>query len=284
MLRQIQRLYDSVLSMSQSLSQLAASVPQLKEPKNPSTHQELAQVLAEALKPKPAEIDFYEYQGLRLLLDRASLLDRVIIEQGSWEFDQTNFLTSFMQKLIGRPSGVFLDIGAYWGLYSLLAMRAGVEHIYAFEPDRHNFAQLCAQIFLNNASSLITPVNKAVSDSSGEVQFWDSRNHPGGNRAGVCIVGKDFSRPTYRVDSISIDQYLELRDATVLIKLDVEGHEDKALRGMEKTISRNKIILQIELFDQNADRILPVLASFGLVKMHRIAPDSYYTNAPELFG
>jgi FkbM family methyltransferase len=253
--RQIARLYDSVLSISNSLV-----------------------ALAEALKPQKKDVDLYQRFDMRLLLDKSSLVDRNIIENGSWEAEQTNFFMGLMGKFVGQKNSVFIDIGAYWGLYSLLALRYGVDTIYAFEPDRHNFAQLQAQIFLNGASGHIRPINKAVSISAATVRFWDSRTHPSGNRAGVGIVDKHFALPTYDVEAVSIDEHLQLEDATIGIKLDVEGHEPEALRGMTQTLKKNRVIMQIEVFDCNCDRILPLIETLGIREIKRISPDRYYTN------
>ena len=51
-------------------------------------------------------------------------------------------------------SAVFLDVGAHWGLYALLAHRTRqFERIVAFEPDPANYAQLQANLFLNDAGA-----------------------------------------------------------------------------------------------------------------------------------
>jgi FkbM family methyltransferase len=286
--RQLQRLYDSFLLAGRSMADLSTSLPsaiaELRRSRD-SNNQELARVIAEAVKPAQKDVDIYDRQELRLLLDRSSIVDRTVIESGTWEPEQTTFLMGLMERFIGRQNIAFLDIGAYWGLYSLLAVRAGVERVYAFEPDLHNFAQLQAQIFLNNASGIVRPINKAVTSSSGTLRTWDSRGHPSGNRAGVGIVDKSFSRPTNEIEAVSIDEFLPLEDWTIGIKLDVESHEPEALKGMVKTFAKNRVIIQVEVFEAHEGRTVPVIESLELREINRIWPDRYYTNmTPEELG
>ncbi len=284
-IRQFGRLYDSILSISTSLAKLA-NLPSAKDSFDElkkqvaANNQELARIIAEAVKPAKKDIDLYDRYEMRLLLDKASPVDRLIIDGKAWEPEQTIFFMDLLAKFFGEPKLIFVDVGAYWGLYSLLAMRSGVQTIYAFEPDRHNFAQLEAQIFLNNASSFIRPINKAVSSATREFRFWDSRTHPDGNRAGVGIAPEDFPRPTYKVDAVSLDEFLAVKDSVIAIKLDVEGHETEALRGMANTVKNNRVIMQIEVFDCNYNKFLPVLETFDLREIKRISPDRYYTNIP----
>ncbi|GAA5233257.1 FkbM family methyltransferase [Verticiella sediminum] len=226
------------------------------------------------------DVGLYERMGFRLLLDSTSEVDRCVIDSGSWEADQTRYFVQTLARLQQDRSVVFLDLGAYWGLYSLLAMRAGVQRIHAFDADPHNFAQLQAQIFLNLAATRITPHNLAISDAAGTLTFFDSRAHPDGNRGGVGVVGDDFPLATLRVPAVSIDEYLPLQDERIVIKMDLEGHEDRALAGLERTVKTNEVFMQVEVFEGNAQRILPVVERLGLRQVHALGVDRYFTNMP----
>jgi FkbM family methyltransferase len=236
----------------------------------------LAEPAPTTLAPPARAIDIYERMGFSLMLDQSSLVDRAIIEEGWWERPQLEFMINTMLRL---PGSIFLDVGAYWGLYSMMASRGDLKAIYAFEPDRHNHAQLRSQLFLNDLTSAVTVINKAVSDHNGPLTFWDSRSHPDGNRAGVGVVPPGTTdRVTYPVDAVTIDDCLNLSGETLIIKLDVESHEHAALRGLKKTVEHNKVIMQVEIFDSNEARTLPEVEALGLREIHRIAPDRYYTN------
>ncbi|MDM0049020.1 FkbM family methyltransferase [Variovorax sp. J22R115] len=225
------------------------------------------------------QVDIYERMTLRLLLDHTSIVDRCVIVEGAWEQSQIKFFIGLVKTAVRRRDIVFLDIGSYWGLYSLLAMRAGVRRIHAFDADRHNFAQLQAQIFLNDAAGTINPHNLAVSAEAGNLRCWDSRTHPDGNRGGVGIVGRDAKdQPSYEVVAVAIDDFLPFEREVIFIKIDVEGHEDKALLGLRQTIEGNKVVIQVEIFEAQWERVMPIIEEFGLRRIHQITPDYYYTN------
>jgi FkbM family methyltransferase len=218
--------------------------------------------------------------GLRLLLDPSSLVDRCVIDDGTWEPEQTAFFIGLTKRLLLKAPVVFLDLGSYWGLYSLLAMKAGVRRVFTFDADRHNFSQLQAQIFLNDATEVVKPFNKAISSEAATLTFWDSRAHPDKNRAGAGVVPVELGLPTYDVEAIAIDEFLPMQGETIMIKLDVEGHEKHALKGLAKTIAQNRVVIQVEMFNERVDEIRAVLDTFDLREINAIYPDRYYTNIP----
>jgi FkbM family methyltransferase len=213
------------------------------------------------------------------MLDRASLVDRTVIETGEWEPAQVSFFTSLAEHFRGQKNNVFLDIGAYWGLYSFLFMKTGIfDQIFAFEADAHNFAQLQTNVFLNRSARQIKAFNRAVSEKDQMMYVWDSLSHPDGNRGGVGMVHKEFHLPTSPVEAVTIDSFLPLKDANLMIKVDVEGHEQHVLSGMEKTLRENRVIIQIEIYEPQQAVTFPMLEEMGMRCIHRIDHDFYYTN------
>src|SRR5262249_77547 len=93
------------------------------------------------------------YNDLLLLLDPSSVvMDRYMLAAGDWEPEQQNFLVTTTRAVISDPAceAVFLDIGAYFGLYALCMARSGLfRRIIAIEGDRRNYAQLRANVFIN---------------------------------------------------------------------------------------------------------------------------------------
>ena len=236
--------------------------------------------LSESSKRSSAPLELYDRLGFRLLLDRSSWVDKSVIETGVWEAPQIAYIFDLIGRVLKeREDLIFVDLGSYWGLYSLMALRAGVKRIHAFDADRHNFAQLQAQLFLNDAAFAVTSHNIAVSNESKTLEFWDSRTHPDGNRAGVGVIyGKSPNHPSHEVQAVSIDDYLPMRNEVIFMKLDLEGHEAEALQGMVKTVQNNQVVMQIEIFDHNREKIESVIHKLGLKKLFQITPDFYYTN------
>lgn len=231
-----------------------------------------------AQEPQPEQFGLYDRLGLRLLLDRSSLVDRTIIETGEWESEQIEYLFS-VAKSIGARDMIFLDVGAYFGLYSMLALRSGLfREVYAFEPDRHNFAHLQATLLLNDAAHAIHAINAAAYSSSTMVDFMDSRHCDGGNRAGSGIVAAGTSA-SYSVRAVALDDVIDIRGATIVAKIDVEGHEASALMGAERMVRANKLLAQIEIFDAHARATIAETERLGLRRVQSIGPDWYMSNA-----
>jgi FkbM family methyltransferase len=124
-------------------------------------------------------------------------------------------------------------------------MKTGIfDRIFAFEADAHNFAQLQTNVFLNRSARDIKAFNRAVSEKDQMMYVWDSLSHPDGNRGGVGMVHKEFHLPTSQVEAVTIDSFLPLADANLMIKVDVEG-TNSVLSGMERTL-RVSVLMQMK--------------------------------------
>jgi len=295
--RQIARIYNSIITSAASVTRLSSANEAMADrlgevarsvvESNRLLADQAAstRALIEQFTKRPQftgsnGIDIYDRLGLKLMLDTASSVDQGIIDSNSYEPEQIEYFFGLMKRWVGREELVFLDLGAYWGLYSLLAMKAGVQSIHAFDADRHNFAQLQAQIFLNNATGRIHPHFRAVSAEAGVLRCWDSRSHPDGNRGGVGVIRGSFGegRPTHEVEAVAIDDYLSLHGKVIFIKLDVELHEEEALRGLARTLKGNRVVIQVEVLPGTEERIIPAALAHGLREIKAIRVDHYFTN------
>jgi FkbM family methyltransferase len=228
-----------------------------------------------------APVDLHEALGFRLLLDETSLVDRAVIETGEWERPQLAFLAELIERMRGRGDTLFMDVGAYWGLYSLVAHRSGAfDRLLAFEADPHNFAQLQANLFLNGAAKAVQCVATAVSDVAGTLVFRDSASHPDGNRAGTGVLHAGSELPGREVACQPLDALVPPGVRHILLKIDVEGHEANVLRGMAGLVARHRIVAQVEIFDLHQAAALAEIERLGLREIHRIYPDYYFTNIP----
>ncbi|OJY04205.1 MAG: hypothetical protein BGP04_01955 [Rhizobiales bacterium 62-17] len=232
--------------------------------------------------------DLYKREGLRLALDRDSYVDRYIIEHGTWEANQIFFLKQLLMKCPNDGSRLaFLDIGAYFGLYSVhMARTAAFDEIHAFEADTLNFRQLQANLLLNDPDMKVQAHNFAVASKDDEVQFLPSWKHPTGNRGGVGMLRDDHSEihQSVRIKSKALDSILHLKGYTIIAKIDVEGWDFDVLLGMEKLLNENRCAIQIECLpdndasDENKQRIDNFLNERGYRSFHSIGVDLYYSN------
>lgn len=208
----------------------------------------------------------------------------MVMERGVWEGDQVRQLTQLAENFRGRTNVAFLDLGSYWGYYTFMMWKTGVfNRIYAFDADVCNFAQLQANIFLNKLEGVVHARNAAVSDSNGILTLQSSRSHSDGNRgaARVLTAGEAQGIPhTRQIEAIAIDDVLELSGGHLVIKMDVEAHEAEALTGLRRTIKSNQVFLQVEIYQEQSAKVMPVIRELGLRQVASIYPDFFFTNVP----
>lgn len=170
-------------------------------------------------------------------------------------------------KEVVKSTMVVLDIGAYVGYYSILASKlVGLNgKVYAFEPDPDSFFTLCRNINSNNCVN-VTSVQKALSDSSGALEFYI---HPDDVTRTGLFPREKWSKKII-VESTTIDEIIEGRRVDV-VKIDAEGAECMILDGMKETIAANpNLIIIIEMNPAalrdagcSSDALLKKLKGFG---------------------
>ena len=149
---------------------------------------------------------------------------------------------------------VVLDIGANTGLDSLGAgPKNSAAQICAFEP-MPRVASLTRKNAQLNPSFNIQVQQNAVCDQGGMVTLHD----PGGDQPASASLKSDFldcDQETIEVEAIRIDDFVVAQklERVDLIKLDVEGVEEIALRGMQQTIQKFKPTLFIEVLDSRPE-------------------------------
>ncbi|HRU04311.1 MAG TPA: FkbM family methyltransferase [Candidatus Brocadiia bacterium] len=176
--------------------------------------------------------------GFRMRLDSVDSL--ALAYHGVYEPFETELV-----KRYARPGAVALDIGANIGYYTLLmASIAGPEgRVYAFEPEPANYALLCENLRANNLGN-VTTFQKAVSDREGVVCLSMSSENMGDHR----IHHRGAGRRLAEVEAVTVDSLAdELGGRLCLVKMDIQGAEGLALKGMQETLKRNpqaKVIME----------------------------------------
>ena len=139
--------------------------------------------------------------------------------------------------------GTFVDVGAKVGLVSLLVPDK-VKHAILFEPNPQvggtspgKFAHRWSQVsgLRSQVSSLrFDVIAAALSDQAGSIEFENATTDASCNR---LVDGLTTSKATISVPRTTFDQFFRELRAQVPpvsgVKIDVEGHEDSVLRGMQ---------------------------------------------------
>ena len=164
-------------------------------------------------------------------------------------------------------------MGANIALYSILVAKSGLaDRVIAFEPDARNRLQMGANLLLNGLVSKVDIVPKAVSEESGIVDFLPSPD----TSTGQSRVGRGTG--AIQVEAVCLDDFIGAAGLRVFIKMDIEGHEPEAVRGMGRLLRNNKTFMQVESFTENVVGLAESLAEYGLARCHQIGDDHYFSN------
>lgn len=161
--------------------------------------------------------------------------------------------TSLIQQVV-RPGMTILDVGAHVGYYTLLlALSVGeTGKVIAFEPEPSNFELLRRNVLLNRLSNVICE-QAAVLDHEGRTTLYLSSINKGDHRVFDARDDDRFNsgrpRSMVLVQTIMIDKYLrDHRIKADLVKMDIQGAEMLALRGMTDTLSDPNVVLFCEFW------------------------------------
>jgi len=176
---------------------------------------------------------------------------------------QADIFEPFEKKIFGEiicnnSDCLVIDIGASYGVYTLFACDL-VRHkfgrkVVSVEPDRRVFNKLSESVGNNGFDEDVILINRAVSDRDEEkVTFFVNSSGSVDNRsitAGKIQVSESYDVDTITIDSIITDMKKDgINPQTVIIKIDIQGNEPLAIRGMTKTLSDFESIAVLLEFD-----------------------------------
>lgn len=218
--------------------------------------------------------------GLLFLIDQGNAIDKRLLVNGAWEREQIELLKSFAAAAAaGRTQTLFLDIGSHGALYAMAMQATGLfGRVVAFEADPLNAVQLRANLLINGMLETIEVVEKAVSSRAGTTSFHMAADYyRGGSRIDPAGNSTAVTR-TISVDTIALDDLLHVKGATIVAKIDVEGHEHAVISGMPALLADNQWVIQVESFPEKAARTKEMLCGYGLLHVATIDFDHYFTS------
>lgn len=180
------------------------------------------------------------------------------------------FLSDELEEI--SESTVFLDVGANIGLFTILASRnKNFVSSYAFEPDYHTLPYLKNNIEFNNSKNVIV-FPFAISDQTGELSMKVFKNHSGGSSLS-SVLKEDELITIQCVDQEFLNNSCVIpQEASVFVKIDVEGHEFQVLKSIFVSQIGHKvsrIFLEFDVNTPNIDRVEKILKEHGFAEKKR---------------
>ncbi len=191
-------------------------------------------------------------KGMRMELDLQSEKDYWL---GTYELDLQNGL-----KQQVRTGWVAYDVGANIGYFTLLFSKMVGETgmVFSFEPLPTNLERLQRNLSLNNLPSFVKIIPCAVIDQTKQTQFLIGSSGAMGKVNGSAgREKKDLYRESINVAGISLDDFIykESNPIPQVIKMDIEGGEVLALRGMTRLLQEAKPLFFLELHGKLAAEV-----------------------------
>ncbi|MGH2561659.1 MAG: FkbM family methyltransferase, partial [Thermomicrobiales bacterium] len=166
---------------------------------------------------------------------------------------------------LARQARVVLDVGAHTGFFTLLACAANPNaRVVAFEPVPRIFDRLNEQIARNGWQARCQTHRTAVADRTGTITL----HVPGGDLPYSASLDPDgfYGVPGELVETPvqTIDDACAGIEAIDLVKIDVEGFEDKVLAGMRQILATAAPAIIFEVVPgRDVSAVESLLAGFG---------------------
>jgi FkbM family methyltransferase len=211
-----------------------------------------------------------DLRGANLLLDLQVDKDLWL---GTYEPEVQTTIRSFC-----KPGMRVFDVGANIGYTSLLMAQAvGLEGaVVAFEPHPKNINRLQANLDLNPFAAIVQVIPLAVADQTGPARFQIHVSGGMGRLVGTSVKADRFIGEI-DVSQISLDEFVYSRGnpPPQLIKVDIEGGEVLAIRGMKRLLREVRPTLLLELHGLKAAQAVwtaLLAAGYGMHWMKRGYP------------
>jgi FkbM family methyltransferase len=192
-------------------------------------------------------------RGLRLDLDLRDNLQRTLFFTGTYEPGLLRLLEDEV-----RPGDVVLDVGAHVGVHAVTAARrlrdlGGGGRVVAFEPTEDSSAAIRAAAARNGLP--VEVVRAGLGEEAGTIELRADPRY-GAHDAGVRSQFADgevvATAPLTTLDAWAAETGLDRLD---VVKIDIEGAEILAVRGMRGSLERLRPrLLAIEVKDVVMER------------------------------
>lgn len=212
----------------------------------------------------------YENSNIKLVVDSSIHLQR--IQSCKKEPDTVKWIEEYLSS-----GGVFYDIGANVGAYSLVAAAqlkdSKNSHVYCFEPLATTFHSLVYNVELNDFNELISCFPFAIGDKTEFKKIYLSSLQSGSAMHSVGVAkdayGNDFKPASiqkilcYNLDEVFSN--FKLKEPTI-IKIDVDGIELEIIKNCKNILKKpslKSILVEVRKDSTDYQEIIDFLADYN---------------------
>jgi len=192
------------------------------------------------------------HNSFYMLLNPTEHIQQQLFWYGYYEKE----LGDLLKKML-RSNDVFIDIGANIGYFSLLSASISPSvKVISFEPVKDLFEKMNENFSINDNKNIVA-INVAVGEMNEQRELYLSA--PDNLGMSSFYQPENYSGRNEKVEVIAFDDWFKTSGLTKidLIKLDIEGNELAALKGMSAVLENQKPALIVEINPET-------LSQFGL--------------------
>ena len=171
--------------------------------------------------------------------------------------------------------GVFFDIGANVGTYSIYFAKTKPNSVYAFEPSFFNLSLLARNININMVQDKVNIVTNPLSNNKKFADFNLTNINEGGALSAFDVNFDQDGNPlkkilSYKTLGLPLDLLLSekiIQEVPKMIKIDVDGIEHLILFGAKETLKKpicKTVLIEVnEKFQEQANETKKILSECG---------------------
>ena len=179
-------------------------------------------------------------------------------------------------------SATFVDVGANYGYYSMLAALWNPQlRVVSFEPVPQIYKGLQKNIALNGIGDRVEPYQVALSDTTGRANFLLPPSEGNDLESTGTLVSDGWQSrkqsTAFEVETVRFDDFEGQHPMKLdVVKIDVEDFEAGVLRGMQKTILRDRpfIVTEVLWREHKNEKTRLMIESLGYMP-YWITPSGY---------
>ena len=199
--------------------------------------------------------------------DNKSLSRWMLKNLVEWDKENVKKIIFFMKKY----NGSFVDCGCNFGAYSIpIAKKFKNQNIYAFDASKKAISSLRQNMFLNKIKN-INYFNIGIGDKNTEMYFNEEISEL--KNDGSYRFTKDKKKEKikiFKLDDIFKNKKIKLKK-NIIIKIDLEGFDFLAMKGLKSTLKKSKVIIFIEISKMLLDNSNDFFKEFALfVKKNKL--------------
>ncbi|MGV0923091.1 FkbM family methyltransferase [Empedobacter tilapiae] len=174
-------------------------------------------------------------------------------------------LTYFLMDVLKDNKGTFIDVGGHIGRFTVLTAKNNWD-VITFEPVKSNYEMILKNLKGNNCFDSATVYNYGLGDKKQKQTIFYNSSELGES----SVVMTDDKKESSEIQIVDFDTFIENKNfkEICVVKIDIEGNEEKAINGMKDFIANQKPLLILELWEENSKDVADFLHSLGYKKLH----------------